>query len=67
MIRLNSYQRYTAVAPSIQKFLWYDREQEAMYGLPSLQELMQFSVVAMTCAMAGCLIESGNITTPQKM
>ena len=58
MLRLNSFQRHTAVRPAAQPYLCFDADAPSMYGLPNLYQLMQCRVVVMTCVAAGCLVES---------
>jgi len=58
MLRLNSFQRHTAVRPPVQPYLCYDASIPGMYGMPGLYQLLQCKVIVVTCVMAGCLVES---------
>lgn len=59
MVRLNSFQRHTAVKPSVARYTFFEPGSEGSYGLPSVYELQQFRVVAMTCAMSALLLDTG--------
>ena len=59
MVRINSFQRHTAVKPSVGRYVYFEPDSENSYGLPSVYELQRYRVIAMTCAMSALLLDAG--------